>query len=131
MRNDKRKEVRRPMQYTAWVAQKGQPLIGCVLSDISEHGARLDVENAESIPDKFMLFLSRRGTPRRLCRVAWRSNDINQLGVKFEDPPAPPKGKGNAQVKAMIAAREASLQPDMNASDDAPSEKASGETESA
>jgi hypothetical protein len=115
MRNDKRKEVRQPMQYTAWVAQKGQPLTGCVLSDISEHGARLDVENAEAIPDQFMLFLSRRGVPRRVCRVAWRSNDENQIGVKFESPPPAPKGKGNPKVKAMIAAREASLQPDMPA----------------
>jgi hypothetical protein len=113
MRNDKRKEVRRLMQHTAWIAQKDQPLIGCVLSDVSEHGARLDVESIESIPDEFMLFLSRRGMPRRKCRVAWRLDDQGQLGVKFEEPPASPKGRGNPKVKAMIAARQASLQPDL------------------
>lgn len=119
MKKDKRKEPRQRMQYSAWIAQKDQPLIGCVLSDISEHGACLDVESSEAIPEQFMLFLSRRGVPRRLCRLAWRANDVNQIGVKFESPPAAPKGKGNPKVKAMIAAREASLQPDINAADTA------------
>ena len=113
MRNDKRKEVRRLMQHTAWIAQKDQPLIGCVLSDVSEHGARLDVESTESIPDEFMLFLSRRGVPRRKCRVAWRSDEQAQLGVRFQEPAVPPKGRNNPKVKAMIAARQASLQPDL------------------
>jgi hypothetical protein len=132
MKNDKRKSVRRTMQYTAWIAQKDQPLIGCILADISEHGARLDVETIDTVPDEFMLFLSRRGTPRRKCRVAWRSEEQNQIGVKFEAPALPPKGKGNAKVKAMIAARQASLQPEADA--DAAAEAATkipGETESA
>jgi hypothetical protein len=113
MKTDKRKSVRRAMQYTAWIAQPGQPLLGCLLSDISEHGARIDVESIDSVPDEFMLFLSRRGTPRRKCRVAWRSAEQNQIGLKFEAPPAP--AKNNSKAKAMIAAHRASLQPDMNA----------------
>lgn len=131
MKNDKRKSVRRVMQYTAWIARQGQPLLGCLLSDVSEHGARIDVEDINSVPDEFMLFLSRRGTPRRKCRIAWRSEEQNQIGVKFEAAPAP--AKNNSKVKAMIAARQASLQPDMNASDDMPlvPEKTPGETESA
>jgi hypothetical protein len=113
MKSDKRKSVRRSMHYTAWIARKGEPLEGCVLSDISEKGARIDVENAESIPDEFMLFLSARGTPRRQCNVAWR--DGNQIGVKFVSPPPPAKSKGNPKVQAMIAARQASLQPEADA----------------
>jgi hypothetical protein len=113
MKNDKRKSVRRSMHYTAWIARKGEPLEGCVLSDISDKGARLDVESVEKIPDEFMLFLSNRGTPRRYCTVAWRTED--QVGVKFEAPPAGPKTKGNSKVQAMIAARQASLQPDADA----------------
>ena len=58
--------------------------------------------------------------PRRKCHVAWRSDDHTQIGVKFEAPPAAPKGKGASQVKAMIAARQASLQPDMTASEETP-----------
>jgi hypothetical protein len=112
MKNDKRKAVRRSMHYTAWIARKDQPLEGCVLSDISDKGARLDVENVEAIPDEFMLFLSIRGTPRRQCKVAWRTED--QVGVRFVSPPAQ-KTKGNSKVQAMIAARKASLQPEADA----------------
>jgi hypothetical protein len=125
MRNDKRKAARRAIQYTAWIARKGQPLEGCVLADISDNGARLDVENPESIPDEFMLFLSNRGTPRRKCAVAWRTD--TQIGVKFTSPPPPAKTKGNAKVRAMIAARQASLQPDADA--DAKAKAGTGATD--
>lgn len=129
MKNDKRKAVRRPMQYTAWIARKGEPLEGCVLSDISEKGARLDVENPESIPEAFMLFLSSRGTPRRQCTVAWRTD--NQVGVKFVVAPKTKSNpKGNPKVKAMIAARQASLQPQIDA-DAAADAAAKAEKESA
>ena len=113
MKNDKRKSVRRSMHYTAWIARKDHPLEGCVMSDISDKGARLDVENPESLPDEFMLFLSSRGTPRRQCNVAWRTE--SQVGVKFVSPPPKPKAKGNPKVQAMIAARQASLQPEADA----------------
>lgn len=83
MINDKRKAVRRPMQYTAWIAlADSKTPQGCVLSDISESGARLDIENAESVPDDFVLLLSRRGVPKRKCHVVWRNE--RQLGVTFE-----------------------------------------------
>ena len=108
MNNDKRRAVRRPVQYSAWIARKGEPLEGCVLSDISDKGARLDVENPETVPDEFMLFLSSRGTPRRKCVVAWRTD--TQVGVKF-DAPLPQKAKRNPRLAAMIASRQASLQP--------------------
>jgi hypothetical protein len=112
MRSDKRRAVRRPVQYTAWIARKGEPLEGCVLSDISDKGARLDVENPESLPDEFMLFLSARGTPRRKCTVAWRTE--TQIGVKFDALPVA-KEKRNPTLQAMIASRQASLQPEADA----------------
>jgi hypothetical protein len=122
MQSDKRKSVRRPVQYTAWIARKDQPLEGCVLSDVSDKGARLDVENPESVPDEFMLFLSSRGTPRRRCSVAWRTQ--TQIGVKFDEPSAP-KAKRNPRLTAMIASRKAALQAeaDADAKADADSEK--------
>ena len=116
MRTDKRRSVRRPVECTAWIARPNEPLEACAVADISDKGARLDVLDVGKIPDEFMLFLSPRGNPRRLCRVAWRAK--SQIGVRFETAPA--KGKDNAKVKAMIAARQASLQPSMDASDDAP-----------
>lgn len=104
MLNDKRREIRRPIKYTAWIAQKEKPLLGCVLADVSDKGARLEVETTENIPDNFMLFLSRRGSPRRQCRVAWRSE--TQLGVEYEAIVPPVKNK--PAFKAMIAAKKAS-----------------------
>ena len=55
---------------------------GCVLSDISESGARLDVEDSRKIPDRFPLFLTNKGAPRRNCRVIWRKPTA--IGVDFE-----------------------------------------------
>ena len=69
------------MRYTAWIAQKGKPLHGCAVADISETGARLNVEDIDSIPDEFMLVLSRRGDAQRKCRVVWRKQ--RQIGVEF------------------------------------------------
>lgn len=83
MINDKRKSQRRTIRYTAWAIIDGETLHGCVLSDVSDFGARLDVENADNLPDQFVLLLSgRRGSPRRNCRVIWRKP--NQVGVEFE-----------------------------------------------
>jgi hypothetical protein len=70
------------MRYTAWVALKGEKQHGCVLADISDTGARLDVEDAEKLPDKFVLLLSSRGPPKRKCRVIWRAP--HQRGVAFD-----------------------------------------------
>jgi hypothetical protein len=113
MKSDKRRSVRRPVECTAWIARQGEPLEACALADISDKGARLDVMDINTIPDEFMLFLSPRGNPRRWCRVAWRAN--SQLGVRFEAPPSQKK-----DARAMIAARQASLQPDMDAPDATP-----------
>ena len=79
---DKRMQRRKPMRYTAWLALGPNDLHGCVLSDISDSGARIDVEDSGKVPDRFFLFLSSNGAARRVCRVMWRKP--TQLGVKFE-----------------------------------------------
>jgi hypothetical protein len=79
---DKRKARRRPLRRSAWVALGPNDLHGCKLFDVSEAGARIEVEDAAPIPDQFMLFLSKNGAARRACQVVWRNS--NQLGVKFE-----------------------------------------------
>ena len=78
---DKHKERRRPMRYTAWIAIKPGTFHGCVVSDISDGGARIDLDTSEDIPDRFPLFLSRNGRARRVCTVVWRKPQ--QLGVVF------------------------------------------------
>ena len=98
MFNDKRKAHRQPMRYTAWVAQKGKPLHGCIVADISESGARLKIEDGEAIPDEFVLVLSRGGATRRKCCVVWRNK--THVGVEFSS-------SRSAKMNAMLKARRA------------------------
>jgi len=79
---EKRKTRRRPMRHTAWVAFGPGEMHSCRLSDISQAGARIDVEENVTLPDQFMLLLSNNGAARRACRVVWRNE--RQIGVKFE-----------------------------------------------
>ncbi len=81
MAKDKRKAVRRPIRYTAWMALADNELHGCVLSDISDTGARIDIDESKEIPDEFTLWLSSSGAARRKCKVVWRKP--RQLGVTF------------------------------------------------
>lgn len=78
---DKRKSPRRQMRYTAWLALEGNELHGCALHDISHTGARIDVENSDIVPDRFVLLLSSNGKARRTCQVIWRQP--HQIGVHF------------------------------------------------
>ncbi len=82
MVKDKRKAMRRPMRYTAWVALGPDQLHGCVLADISDTGGRIEVENSETIPENFTLWLASNGSARRKCRIVWRKP--RQIGVTFE-----------------------------------------------
>ena len=81
MLKDKRKAPRRLMRYSAWIAIAPKKLHVCVLSDMSESGARIDIDDPNIVPDRFPLFLSRNGTARRVCTVVWRKP--KQVGVTF------------------------------------------------
>ncbi len=69
------------MRYDAHLIVEGNAPRGCVLSDISDNGARIDVETVDELPDRFTLLLSGNGSPRRNCRVVWRQP--TQVGVDF------------------------------------------------
>ena len=70
------------MRYHAILVLAPDVLRDCSLFDISDTGARIDVEAAEELPDRFTLLLSGNGAPQRTCRVVWRQP--NQIGVEFE-----------------------------------------------
>ena len=82
MQKDNRRSRRRTMRYHAILILAPDALRDCTLSDISETGARITVEAAEELPDRFTLLLSGNGAPQRTCRVVWRQPD--QIGVDFE-----------------------------------------------
>ena len=82
MQKDNRKSRRRQVRYTAWMALSAEARHACALSDISETGARIDVDDADSVPDNFELWLASNGSARRICQVVWRKP--TQIGVRFE-----------------------------------------------
>lgn len=82
MQKDKRKSRRRQIRYTAWMALSAEAQLACALSDISETGARIDIDDSEKVPDRFELWLAANGSARRICNVVWRTP--TQIGVRFE-----------------------------------------------
>ena len=84
MLGDKRKAQRRQLRYTAWISLGPKKLQGCVVADISDSGARLQVENSKTVPGNFVLLLTTNGKPKRKCRLVWRKGQ--QIGVEFEKP---------------------------------------------
>jgi hypothetical protein len=82
MFKEKRKHKRRALRYPAWIAFENNKLHNCMVLDISEGGAKLDVMDSATIPDHFALLFSQQGSPKRACRVVWRTS--LQIGVCFE-----------------------------------------------
>jgi hypothetical protein len=83
MRKEQRRNKRKPLRHNVWLAHaKGAPRIECAISDISDSGARIDLDQPGEIPDRFILMFTSRGRPYRWCHVVWRSR--HQAGVRFE-----------------------------------------------
>ena len=54
--------------------------VECLIRNMSETGACLEVESPISIPDRFTLLI-RPEIIKRTCQVAWR--DAKRMGVRF------------------------------------------------
>lgn len=79
-----RRKPRRQFHYDARILKdRDTPLVSCLISDISDSGARLNLETATELPDTFVLLLTPNGGARRNCRVVWRNG--TSVGVKFPD----------------------------------------------
>jgi len=81
MIKEKRNARRQPIRHSAWVATTPKQRFGCLVSDVSDTGARIEVNDSTAVPDIFVLMLSSNGAARRFCRVVWRKP--HQVGVKF------------------------------------------------
>jgi c-di-GMP-binding flagellar brake protein YcgR len=79
----RRKSARRQINIVAAILpENGGPMIAqCTMADISAGGARLIVEDAATIPDTFLLVLSRAARTHRKCSVRWRA--ATAIGVEF------------------------------------------------
>jgi PilZ domain len=77
-----RRHRRQTLSYPAWIilGPDTKP-IKCLLSDISNSGAKLGISDDQELPDEFILLLSSQGRTRRKCRVIWRQ--AGRMGVEF------------------------------------------------
>jgi hypothetical protein len=71
----------------------------CIVSDLSNGGAKISGVKAATIPDEFMLHVFSGARPPRRCRVIWRS--ANELGVEFADRRTNADNKARREMAAV------------------------------
>ena len=78
----KRAHKRQPVQRKAWLVDHvtGR-LFLCVMSDVSDGGARLELPPGMNPPQIFALSLTETGKVLRFCEVRWRRDGA--VGVRF------------------------------------------------
>lgn len=77
--DDNRRFPRRDIGEPAHVSFNGVSL-GCVLLNLSEEGAAIEVDNTAYVPERFRLVTS---CGVRACRLVWIKQ--NRIGVAFAD----------------------------------------------
>ena len=78
----RRKSLRRHFGYPGQMhVGDGAPPRACVIIDMSETGAQLQVPAEAEVPPEFSLLIGGNANVRRQCRVVWRSG--NRMGVRF------------------------------------------------
>lgn len=77
---ERRAAQRRPVRKAGMIEFPGGAF-SCMVRDLSEAGAALDVPSSSGIPDHFTLLVSGRSDIVR-CRSVWRTE--RQIGVAFE-----------------------------------------------
>ena len=83
MSGEKRTFRRKSLKYPARLdARDGKPPRECMLSDVSESGARVVVKQPNEIPDRVTLLIGSEGVAPRDCKVVWR--DGAALGLEFK-----------------------------------------------
>ncbi len=79
--SEKRKASRHRVLKVGTIVLKSGGGISCMVRNVSETGACLEVASQFGIPDGFTLTIENDHT-QRLCRVAWRID--KRIGVAFE-----------------------------------------------
>jgi hypothetical protein len=82
MPGERRRNLRFPWNIEGEIAVTRDQSYPCIVSDLSNCGAKVQCPDADLLPDGFVLHLAPRGTlVPRPCRVVWRSQ--TELGVEF------------------------------------------------
>ena len=78
----KKREARKSMHQPGWITLEGgfaaRP---CVVRDLSTSGARLTIDDRNTLPAKLRLAFSRDARTGRNCEVVWRRGKT--VGIKF------------------------------------------------
>ncbi len=99
IKNDNRRAPRHACNMNAWVRPEGSfKTRACRVLDVSELGVRFRADDADSIPDRFRIFLNK-GDLGREASVKWRSNaqigaELRTAATSHVDATAPAKNHG-------------------------------------
>ena len=78
----KKREARKSLRQPGWITLEGgfaaRP---CVMRDLSSSGAKLTIEDPNTLPAKLRLAFSRDVRTGRPCEVVWRRGQT--VGIKF------------------------------------------------
>lgn len=80
-RPETREEARSPVYKNGRLTIAGGKTFDCTVLDLSLNGARIQINNAEALPDLVSLKLIATGETRR-ARIAWRQ--ANAAGLAFD-----------------------------------------------
>lgn len=64
------------------VFNNGSATLDCVIRNLSETGAKLELSSSVTIPDRFQLVIPRRSETRR-ARIVWHRDEL--MGIAFEN----------------------------------------------
>lgn len=78
----KKREARKSVSQPGWITLEGGfAARQCVVKDLSATGAKVTIDDPNSLPAKLRLAFSRDARTGRRCEVVWRRG--NSVGVKF------------------------------------------------
>lgn len=78
----RKREARKSLQQPGWITfEGGFAARPCVVQDMSSSGAKITIDDPNSLPGKLRLALSRDARTGRSCEVVWRRG--KSVGVRF------------------------------------------------
>jgi hypothetical protein len=81
LRMERRLSPRRSTNIEAKIVfGAGRSVRPCIVRNVSDNGAKLEVATVAGIPDTFDLIVP--GHPPQPCRVAWRA--LKEMGVAYQ-----------------------------------------------
>jgi hypothetical protein len=80
--NTKKRPARKSLHQAGWITLEGGfAARQCVVKDMSATGAKVTIDDPNSLPAKLRLAFSRDARTGRPCEVVWRRG--KSVGVKF------------------------------------------------